>query len=540
MHGGGGGTSSEEFREILAGKVEKDLKSHYTGGFPDGMWWPEPVPNAAKPVQIKSTDKNRCFAYTFCWHGEPEFPIFHRPLTAEFERLLQDYDPKYDNLPHDSPQRHQGPEALGCPYWSWEGWDGLTLPQLVTNEQYLLKTDTWKDHGFPIGSSFNNPYRRWFAPVSIKDQVGETFPAVMTNANTTSRSVAFDDPAAEFSHPWPLVSVDGANPSMEDVVHQAISNYKYCDFATTKSSGTWSFENAHNKFHNHVGGNTMGGIQGPGLQYSYGFPTETPGEVANFTGTMAQNQSIFDPLFWLHHGNVDRQLVSWQRLWWPNGKPMHQTSQPGQETWKRVLYPWTKPELLFKKGQLSWNTPSHSASDATFGDWWDHESLPYKYDEYVVPIHSEFVAKEEGGNFFKGILRLSHKIPGATEHMPIRLTVAIDARNYRGGEYSLFFGDKLVGTVGILSAQGSVCAHCASRTEAKLVFEASGTFKSIEDVEAAKKVTSGDQLRFYHDGIHLEVLSIVATHWDQEWCAHDKDEKPEASGARKSKRTRLN
>jgi hypothetical protein len=73
--------------------------------------------------------------------------------------------------------------------------------------------------------------------------------------------------------------------------------HKFLLFATTK----YSIEESHNILHNHVGGNTLGGTRGPGLLKGY-------------SGTFATLQSIFDPLFFVHHSNVERQLCTWQHL----------------------------------------------------------------------------------------------------------------------------------------------------------------------------------------------------------------------------------
>jgi len=124
MHGGGGGTSCKTFRSILTEKVEKDIVNHtgYYGTYPDNGIWPNPVPNASPSMHVDEKDLDRCFTYTFCWHAQPEFILWHRPFMAEFEYGLQEYDPKYDGLPPDDEKRHSGPDAVAAPYWGWEGW----------------------------------------------------------------------------------------------------------------------------------------------------------------------------------------------------------------------------------------------------------------------------------------------------------------------------------------------------------------------------------------------------------------------------------
>ena len=120
MHGGDGGTSCTKFHEILEAKVKKDLDGHsgYGGEFPENGFWPSPVPNAPPPSKVSADEEKRCFTYMFCWHAQPEFLLWYRPLMAEFERNLQEYDPKYDNVQESEKWKcHKGPDAIAAPYW---------------------------------------------------------------------------------------------------------------------------------------------------------------------------------------------------------------------------------------------------------------------------------------------------------------------------------------------------------------------------------------------------------------------------------------
>lgn len=504
MHGGGGGTSDETFRKILTKKVDLDLKAN-NRPFPEGFW-PSPVPNATPPSLIKATDQNRCFAYTFCWHAQPEFLLWHRALTAEFEHGLQEYDPKYG--PGDK-CRHNSPDALACPYWAWEGWDGLSLPQFLTNPIYVLKTDLWKDKGYPKGSIFPNPFHRWFAPVSIEDQISEKFPTTLSDSNTTTRASAFTDYGAEFCDPWEQVS-SPTKPSMREVVDVAISNpdwLKFCTMNSDVGGGNFSIENAHNKLHNHVGGRTKGGIQGSGIQTiqlpnDEGVPTEE-----DFTGTMGENQSIFDPMFWLHHSNVERQLISWQQRFASEGTVPLPESVPSQELMSTVLYPFTKPELLFERHRFSWNSHSSPEIDATFRDWWPHTTLPYKYDEYLAPAPKVPIIPY-------GIIPIPSE--ASTEVKPIRMKVHIALNSYKGGEYILYFTPisngivQLVGSLSVLSGVGSVCSKCTQKKDGIVAYEVSDTFKTKDDARAAFE--QGELSLTRNDDV-ITITSIEVVDW---------------------------
>ena len=201
-------------------------------------------------------------------------------------------------------------------------------------------------------------------------------------------------------------------------------------------SSCWSIENAHNKLHNHIGGVTKGGIQGSGTQSD-----ESHTEAGEYTGTMAQNQSIFDPIFFLHHSNVDRQLYSWQLWYAREDMTPDPESVPSDELMARVLYPWTKPKYLFE-GNLSWNTASSVSSDATFQDWWPYSNLPYRYHQYLDPpdpVH---------GNKFPPYTSPGRIIPNVAPQDSvgaIRMKVCVATRSYKGGEYALYFTPKSTG-----------------------------------------------------------------------------------------------
>ena len=537
MHGGGGGTNSEKFRRILTQKATLDIDTHYGGfeNFPDSGFWPAPVPNCPPPTEVKFSTKEAnptwCFAYTFCWHAEQEFLLWHRPIMSEFERGLQDHDIKYDK---DSPNRYNGPDVVAAPYWAWETWDGLTLPPFLANKTYVVKTNEWYEKGYPKGSIFPNPFHRWHAPVSIEDQLKNEFFSTLKAQNTTTRASAFTDPGAEFDMPWTTISsCPLQDPPMIEVVNYAMSNPDWVKFSTMNSNnggGVFSIENAHNKLHNHVGGNTKGGIQGADVQVwqeppsteegkyepkipdklrlckdkKYDEPPKDDDKVLNYTGTMAQNQSIFDPMFWLHHSNVDRQLMSWQRTF-ATGENVCDISKPSPELMQRVLYPWTKPAKLYS-GELSWNTEAGEENDGTFEDWWDYSTLPYCYDRYLKPTYTADA----------GIVPMM-PYKNATIK-PRRLTVLFDVKFYKGGEYALYFIPKsgtgkkkeLVGTISVLSGQGGACGRCATRRQGAVSYEMSETFSKDDD---ATKAFQAGELCLTRNHMRIEIEDIKFSVW---------------------------
>lgn len=449
MHGGGGGTSSPEFKAILKEKAKRDVGDHYEQSDLDNAVWPGYCTNFPIPQPVNILENP--FAYNFCWHGHPEFLLWHRGLMAEFERNLQEYDPKYKG----TEPVHDGPEALGVPYWGWEGWDGHTLPHQFTDATYTVRTDKWKNAGYPAGSTFSNPFRRWYAPVSFEDQESETFPPLLDETNCTTRALSFEHPEVKNSLLW---NVPGVNRDLivVKIIFQALAEPNFFFFGTVnKDKGSnKSIESPHNRFHNRIGGFTLGGTRGPGKQES---------DDAEFTGTMAQNQSIFDPIFWLHHGNVERQFCSWQKHWiWDVAPENRRPESIPTEKMDVVLYPWTKPEKL-AQNQYSWNTPADAANDATFKDLWDFgENLTYEYDDLLPVITPEQIPKQAHLLSAFGVHTINVSQPGQKR---LRLTAHLNSVP-RGGEYTLYLGGEPVSTVNILNAFGFGCARCQKKANA--------------------------------------------------------------------------
>ena len=86
----------------------------------------------------------------------------------------------------------------------------------------------------------------------------------------------------------------------------------------------------------------------------------------------------FRVFFFVHHSHAERQLCTWQHLhpesWKFRNKYTPQLESypmtaPPQDVMKTVLYPWTKPELVYG-GNYSWNTKMGIERDGKLSDWW--------------------------------------------------------------------------------------------------------------------------------------------------------------------------
>ena len=363
---------------------------------------------------------------------------------VEFERLLQDHDPLFPGL-------HCGSNALGAHYYDWDGWDGMTLPPFINHPTYKIKTQVFNNVLKKI-KTFNstdrtitNPLYRWFAPMLPHHQLNQTFPSDMpNNCNCTTRDPAFSDDSGSLGFAYPFAKIDSVGiPSIQTSIRHSMRESDFLAFGTITHNGNNSIEHGHNVFHNRVGGEK---------------------------GTMSPLQSSFDPIFMLHHSNVERQFMSWQKVWSTRGGKV---SLPPEWLMETRLYPWTKPDLV-KKGQLSWNTKADvdvdgnaanmTVNDATVRDWWNFDDLEYEYDEYV-PVTKPLKGKE---SFGKSRILMTVWAPVLSSGQYDLLLSHGDEENEKIDSVSLLIGNNLSNDT------ATTCHQCQKRSHLTLVYDVSG------------------------------------------------------------------
>ncbi len=149
------------------------------------------------------------------------------------------------------------------------------------------------------------------------------------------------------------------------------------NFVTVDS--TSSIEAPHNKFHVAIGGKTP-----LYLHNKYD---------ANMFGDMNTLYSTYDPIFWVHHSNIERFLF----IWLQNYYQEHNSTYPdvlvnkansdekdpdSQNLMTLNLFPF--PELKnFKYDTLPWRVDPNTFPSFTpdmVGTWISNDALPYTYD----------------------------------------------------------------------------------------------------------------------------------------------------------------
>ncbi|KAG9229730.1 common central domain of tyrosinase-domain-containing protein [Amylocarpus encephaloides] len=215
----------------------------------------------------------------YCTHGNVLFPTWHRPYLALFERVLADQAQKIAKQ-YNTPEYQTAADNFRMPYWDWA--EVPTMPDVITTPTLTIDT--------PSGpTTVTNPlYEYKFQQFPLNET---WFPGDQDNKLSTY----------ETTKRCPVDGVSNNNQANKNLVGRGLKKNTYdifekvTDYNTMSNGGTQglSFEYVHNLVHVAVGGGFMGVILGHMTAVSY---------------------SAFDPIFWLHHTNVDRLLAMWEAV----------------------------------------------------------------------------------------------------------------------------------------------------------------------------------------------------------------------------------
>ncbi|PSN64506.1 Di-copper centre-containing protein [Corynespora cassiicola Philippines] len=219
----------------------------------------------------------------YCTHGSNLFPTWHRPYLALFESAI--YSNARDAIAEfpEGDLKDRSNAALATfrmPYWDWatvppsgEG----TLPSSLSSPTIDVK--------LPNGTkSIPNPLFSYsFHPINTNDfpsSPWNTWPGTLRDPNSLqSSAVSRVDNVAK--------DLDAVRPNLQSRIYNLLSmQHNYTLISDNQQSGD-SLESTHDTVHNVIG---SGGHMSA-LAYS-----------------------AFDPIFWLHHTNVDRIFAMWQAL----------------------------------------------------------------------------------------------------------------------------------------------------------------------------------------------------------------------------------
>ncbi|OMP87567.1 Tyrosinase [Diplodia seriata] len=282
----------------------------------------------------------------YCTHGSKLFPTWHRPYVSMMEQTIfnsmgkiaeQFADPKYKDAAR----------TFRLPYWDYfqprmreNGRIDFGLPRVLKEENLMVFRPGAK--GSPV--SMPNPLKSFTFP-GTGGLTEEDW-----SAKNKGEDVFFDDPSIySRKHTERYALSKNREKDLDAALENNMSDqltymnlilsdvYKdYTHFATGRKTSelNGSLENFHGNYHGIIGG-------------SAGHMSEV--EVA-----------AFDPVFWLHHSNIDRIFAIWQAM---NDDFITKTDDPKQSD-DTSLYPFRLP---MKEGEKEFWDSKSSKSPATFG-----------------------------------------------------------------------------------------------------------------------------------------------------------------------------
>lgn len=207
----------------------------------------------------------------YCPHGESIFLPWHRPYVLLFEqemvRIAEEIAAKY---PGGVRRRYLAAAAsLRSPYWDWAA--DSAVPPATVPLQVTVNTPTGQQ-------TIDNPLQTYKFPKELIDGAYGKFD--------------FDKRPQIYRCRSPFTYPDSANKSLEERnlktnIYATFTHSKtYDEFAITGNNGV-GLETVHNWIH---------------------------GDAACGEQLMHLSLAAFDPLFFLHHTNVDRLWAYWQAI----------------------------------------------------------------------------------------------------------------------------------------------------------------------------------------------------------------------------------
>ncbi|KAK0662965.1 putative tyrosinase [Cercophora samala] len=355
-------------------------------GYPGNLKWD----NSVAPPYERPGDETH---YFYCTHNHFNFPTWHRPYMILFEQTVWELMGKVINEDlefHDDADKQAWLEERNkwrLPYWDWalNSTKGK-VPDLFVPSSVNIRVPLAADGSQPAPENVPNPLSRYQVKVdgvpkkmgdlpgdykvdSVKLSDGTVLP--WAECSGTSRwGIVPGTPSDKWSegvnqadkiapainnHEWYFSDDDGKPDNdifkhpVGDLVHRLFSGVKeWENFSSTRvskapSDKDWrqwvSLEYVHNNLHGWIGGDGV----------------EAIGHMQNVPS------AAFDPIFYMHHCNIDRITAIWQTL---NDKAWFKSSVLA----KRELYPFRGPR---EDGKIDYFTSNDVRDWTRFGYQYD-------------------------------------------------------------------------------------------------------------------------------------------------------------------------
>ncbi|EPS35849.1 hypothetical protein H072_10709 [Dactylellina haptotyla CBS 200.50] len=216
----------------------------------------------------------------YCTHADILFLSWHRPYLALYESLLhaevQKIAQEFTPGSADSTKHLASAANWRMPYWDWA--TSVTIPALIGNTPKVTVQDPTKG-----STQIDNPLYAYKYHFSSSSKQQQEFPNAPFDSNAQTSRLEINQLNGKLAN---------IGTNIKNRVYNLLT--AYTDFATFSNKGTTtavngqldSLESVHDVIHA-----TVGGSQGEMGYVDY---------------------AAHDPLFFLHHTNIDRLFAIWQ------------------------------------------------------------------------------------------------------------------------------------------------------------------------------------------------------------------------------------
>lgn len=271
---------------LIVRKNVKDLTATEKADFVNAVLKLKTVPSPWTPSlsyydQFVMWHRNSFYCDTMAAHMGPAFLPWHREFLRLFEKALRDVSGK----------------KITLPYWDWT--DQASTDAAFADDMMGGSGDPANGYALMTG-----PFRKGMWEIKVFDQ----------RASDTFRFPYITRSIGTFPH-------IGALPTKADVESAlAVATYDAAPWDVTVPEAL-SFRNNLEGWRDEDGEDCEDSLMTPLHDTTVTVPHEmhngvhlwVSGAFNNAVGTMALNTSLNDPVFWLHHCNIDRLWTLWMK-----------------------------------------------------------------------------------------------------------------------------------------------------------------------------------------------------------------------------------
>ncbi|EPS39079.1 hypothetical protein H072_7156 [Dactylellina haptotyla CBS 200.50] len=321
----------------------------------------------------------------YCTHGSTLFPTWHRPYLAYFEEVVWQNAAEVVATEKEWKYRqlwYPALDFLRIPYWDWATGGG--------DVPWQIRAATWNYRFYPNvqGRTVSRPNPIYSYKFASNQKDSGSFPNFPFNTwENTLRSPSGNNAGATSNNAASNSAIAGNYNSRRQRVYQLMANNnKWSTFSNKASAAEQNFDSLeaiHDEIHGSIGG---------GGHMSY------------------VEYSSFDPVFFLHHTNVDRLFAIWQAINWRSVRDGNFATRQTNQGGTYGIVPGTVDDVntpLMPFVGLSWNPYNSGATIETKLFGYQYNDVPKNHYgstdtelDKLANFAASAVAKLYGGSGF--------------------------------------------------------------------------------------------------------------------------------------------